>query len=265
MDQLAKFEKVFGEYIYSQLELEKDTNFDLPYFQNAKQLLKQISGLEGPISNIPDQINVISFNYTLGPRFQQLMNDEFQGKFKSWNNIHGLSCFEDPVAQTAFEHSGNIPAPIFGIGPQEELSNIRVIFTKPYRLIVNKTKNIRQDIDFSKINKIIIYGHSLGKADYSYFEYIFDNCNLYEGNIDLVFYFWPGKEEDQKSNYLKEVRTQEYERKYTQKVINLLNNYGRRSGLAREDIVTKLALNGKLTVLPNPKITNYKKVKESDK
>lgn len=44
------------------------------------------------------------------------------------------------------------------------------------------------------------------------------------------------------------------ERQYTEKVVTLLNVYGKDSNLARGDIVTKLAIEGRLSVLPNPDI-----------
>ena len=39
--------------------------------------------------------------------------------------------------------------------------------------------------------RIKFYGHSLGEADYSYFQAIFDSVKLYEGDTRLVFYFRP--------------------------------------------------------------------------
>jgi hypothetical protein len=40
---------------------------------------------------------------------------------------------------------------------------------------------------------IKFYGHSLGEADYSYFQAIFDSVKLYGGGTRLVFYFRPHK------------------------------------------------------------------------
>ena len=124
----------------------------------------------------------------------------------------------------------------------------RVIFTKPYRIINNKFTAIRQEFEFNDFDKIIVYGHSLGKADYSYFKYIFDETSIYTRPIKLIFYYWPGL---YKTDL---VEKQLIERQYTEKVVTLLNVYGKDSNLARGDIVTKLAIEGRLSVLPNPDI-----------
>lgn len=43
---------------------------------------------------------------------------------------------------------------------------------------------------------IKFYGHSLSKADYSYFQSIFDYYNLYgNSSVDLVFYYSKGYEQ----------------------------------------------------------------------
>ena len=46
---------------------------------------------------------------------------------------------------------------------------------------------------------IKFYGHSLGKADYSYFQSIFDGVDLYESKTVLVFYY-PYDDSDEENN-----------------------------------------------------------------
>ena len=44
------------------------------------------------------------------------------------------------------------------------------------------------DSIFTKDMDVIkFYGHSLARADYSYFQYIFDMYDLYNSNIKLIF------------------------------------------------------------------------------
>lgn len=248
--QLLDFEKAFSQYIYLQMGVSISGNFESPYFKRAESLLREIT--DDSLEEEPE-LNVWSFNYTLGPRFQKKLNDE-QWNIPIWNNIHGLACYDDPSASWIARNNGKIPAPIFGIDPEDNLSlrgyeaPARVIFTKPYRIINNKFNSIRQEIKFNDYNKIIVYGHSLGEADYSYFKYIFDETRIYTGPVKLIFYYWPGLCESNP------VEKQLNERKYTEVIVKILNLYGKDSSLAREDIVTKLAIEGRLTILPNPEI-----------
>ncbi|GGD04270.1 hypothetical protein GCM10011573_37260 [Enterococcus wangshanyuanii] len=39
------------------------------------------------------------------------------------------------------------------------------------------------------IEQIIFFGHSLSVADYSYFQSIFDYYNIYDSDVDLIFYY----------------------------------------------------------------------------
>ncbi len=250
LTQLLDFEKEFSHYIYSQMKMDENLNFESPYFQKAKLLLRKISN---PFNEFKAELNVWSFNYTLGPRFKNKLSGE-DWNVTAWNNIHGLSCFDDPQARGIVKSNDKIPAPVFGIDPDDDLSSRmhipqgRVIFTKPYRIINNKFTAIRQEFEFNDFDKIIVYGHSLGKADYSYFKYIFDETSIYTRPIKLIFYYWPGL---YKTDL---VEKQLIERQYTEKVVTLLNVYGKDSNLARGDIVTKLAIEGRLSVLPNPDI-----------
>lgn len=284
---LNQFEEVFSKYICLQMDIEHSKNLNSPYFQCAKELLKNITEMK--LGDRPE-INVWSFNYTLGPRFQDKLKDD-GWDLHTWNNIHGMACHNDPDAKSAIKHTGEIPAPILGVNPNDILSlpnykiPERVIFIKPYRLINNKFRNARQEFSFKNIDKIIIYGHSLGEADYSYFEYIFDAIDIYSKDVELVFYYWPGelsideikqripkdvfdKVKQQISGnspeeikrkiiefFTDKIEQKNMERKYTEKVVKMLNRYGANSDFAKDDIVTKLAVQGRLSILPNSKIS----------
>lgn len=81
------------------------------------------------------------------PKFADCNSKNNGVKINSWKNIHGLACFNDPKAQASLKTQGSIPAPIFGVDPENVLncrSDARMLFTKPYRLIINKIKNIQQ-------------------------------------------------------------------------------------------------------------------------
>lgn len=68
-----------------------------------------------------------------------------------------------------------------------------------------------------KTFSIVFFGHSLSRADYSYFESIFSTVDLYYGYTSLVFLY---------SNYATGVRESE-----VAKVLALLDYYGTRSVL----------------------------------
>ena len=68
----------------------------------------------------------------------------------------------------------------------------------------------------SDVDEIIFYGHSLAKADYSYFQSIFDYYDIYQGDIKLTFQY---------SIYNKTKRKQ-IEKKQMSSISNLLSSYG---------------------------------------
>lgn len=86
---------------------------------------------------------------------------------------------------------------IFGIDGKDCMDNpVAVPFTKTYRLMLrggSRTGGLVSTANSSNLQDatdvIKFYGHSLGKADYSYFQSIFDGVDLYESETVLVFYF----------------------------------------------------------------------------
>ncbi len=139
---------------------------------------------------------------------------------------------------------------IVGIDASECISNPNVApFTKTYRIMdTNTTKKLRLDgrkiVEQNKIlqdfDVIKFFGHSLAKADYSFFQSIFDFVNLYSSSTELIFYYvLYGNKTDL------EVRTETLDR-----VINLLTAYG--ETLDNKDhgknLIHKLLLEGRLSI-----------------
>lgn len=88
----------------------------------------------------------------------------------------------------------------------------------------------------------------MNQADYSYFKSIFDQYDIFHSNVKLEFYYYPGNDE---------VTAKSNEREVMKNVVKLLTSYG--NTLANEhgeNIVNKLILEQRLSVLPNPQI-NY--------
>ena len=91
------------------------------------------------------------------------------------------------------------------------------------------------------------YGHSLGDADYSYFQAIFDEVSLYESNTRLIFYY----NKSRPNTTLQEKAVQE---EMFEKVNRLITAYG--TTLDNEDhgrnLLHKLLLEGRLTIKQAP-------------
>lgn len=253
LNELNKFEAIFSDYIYTQLEKGINSHFKGNYFNKAHELLLNLINNE---QSLPTEVNILSFNYSAGPRFQSKENIKLKNiktKILSWNNIHGMACYKEANARHVINHDDNpLPAPIFGIdnhdiAKDDSVDDLRVMFTKAYRIMDNENGTVVKRPVFSNIDEIIVYGHSLGRADYTYFISLFDECNLYDSDVKLTFYFWPG---DDKEN---SVSVQKQRRKYTQAVTNLLNSYGRTSDKAHgENMLTKLELEKRISVRQNP-------------
>lgn len=173
-------------------------NFDLLTTQEEKEVIvyqteyqtnthwKKVNVLNKEFLKLKN-VHILSFNYTA--LFDILLVDApcF------YNNVHGKLCNKKCEGC----NSSNI---IFGIDDsiiqsQAENSELR-LFSKTYRKMLDATpptkilpaNNIPVTIKF--------YGHSLSKADYSYFQSIFDYYNLYgNNNVDLVFNYSKGYEQ----------------------------------------------------------------------
>lgn len=171
--------------------------------------------------------SVLSFNYTTPFIYSNRIVDE-----ANVVNIHG-------------KLDGEI---VFGVDGKECMSDLDALpFTKTYRVASMGVKmgdplydTVSGGIGWSKTTTIRFFGHSLGEADYSYFQSIFDGVNLYGGSTKLVFYFrsWPGKDEE------------ELHAETVRSVTKLLTTYG--ATLDNRDhgknLMHKLLLEGRLEV-----------------
>ncbi|BDR57444.1 AbiH family protein [Xylocopilactobacillus apis] len=246
LNDLNQFEEIFADYIVKQVL--NNRNFQDFYPNLLSRLIKNLDQTE---EEKPVNVDVISFNYSLTLPFKEKFNRDHGDKVHilSWSNIHGVAFFKDSAAEQAVLQSisyvsgFHLPAPIFGIDNHDILSDgkqddPRIIFTKSFRLIDNNVNIIRDDMSYENIDLITIYGHSLARADYSYFETIFDNCDIYSSKTKLEFYYHPGD------------HAQLEKRKAVRKVVNLLTDYGNTlDGRHGENIVNKMILENRLQVI----------------
>ncbi|WP_371683376.1 AbiH family protein [Olsenella sp. Marseille-P4559] len=169
--ELLKLEHAFGEYLANEVETNDG------YAEKCKTLYQAMEW-DGKKSGdgYYSSTSVLSFNYT------DLIERFFDGgEDGAFANIHGK------LGQEI----------IFGIDGKDCMDNPdAVAFTKTFRLMrrggtrtdklisTANSANLRDATDVIKF-----YGHSLGKADYSYFQSIFDGVDLYESKTILVFYY----------------------------------------------------------------------------
>lgn len=239
LTQLYEFEDRFADFINHQMHIKKGA-----YESAANNLIRCLTRI--PYVNDKDYLDyldVLSFNYSLDRSFaNKLFSNYTDICLCSWCNIHGVA----KKFGSEFPNK-NHWRPIFGIdnhdiSDKKASEDPRIMFTKSYRLLDNNIFSLTssEHAGYSGTDLITVYGHSLNRADYSYFETIFDENNLYNSKTKLQVYY-NGKENDieEKHNCITNV-------------VNLLNNYGQTLGDTHgENIVNKMILENRLEVLPN--------------
>ena len=177
LKELNEFEKDFGKYIKSQHSVNQDCKNnnikESEFITLAIRTIEQLCSLDNLVS-------IDSFNY-------DSINDS-----RIKNKIYNLN--------------GDCDNPIFGIDSNAfEADDYRYIFTKTNRRMeldmIKKEERVTVPFD-----NVVIYGHSLNKADYNYFFALFDKLNLIDSsnNSKVVFAYslYPGsKPEDIRKNY----------------------------------------------------------------
>jgi len=221
LDELITFERRFAQYLKEQVESNTS------YLPNATKLMNLM--IEDN-----EKVNIINFNYT-NPFNSDSPNSEgrqLKDIVSEVTNVHGT-----------LDDNNNI----FGVDATAQLENGAHIFTKTYRKMLQDSPS--RALPWH-VHKIKFYGHSLGSADYSYFHSIFDNYNLYGGDlafgqprneqVELQFYF----------TVYDESKKIEITRNATERVHNLITAYG--ATLDNKDkgknLLHKLLLEGRLKI-----------------
>lgn len=224
-DELAILERDFSRY------LSDAVNACTDYFNSASALMKKILGLELPSQK--DHIlsgSILSFNYTRPCGIYTL-----GGEPVSQVNVHGSLGNEI----------------VFGIDGKDYMTDGDVLpFTKTYRLMAldlpgtSTLVEMPNTIGGGGTQIIKFYGHSLGPADYSYFQATFDAVDLYAGDTKLIFLFKPYPVDG------KMLSEDEARRDMMNRAIRLLTEYG--ETLDNKDhgknLIHKLLLEGRLSV-----------------
>lgn len=223
MGELHKLEIDFQTYLNQEIEREE-------YKSKAENFLQTIV-IEG---GYPSSYSVFSFNYT----------NSCSGNFGTqiaFRNVHG-----------ALNQNSNESKIIFGIdniSSDSRAEDIGYRFTKAYRTMRLYTE-LENDMAFGdKIDNIFtedmdvikFYGHSLARADYCYFQYIFDMYDLYNSNIKLIFYY--SKIE---GRTVEEVRQEQY-----RNITKLIEQYGETldNKAHGRNLLTRLIQTGRLKIV----------------
>lgn len=182
--ELFKLEQAFSEYLAKEVETNEE------YAEKCKTLYQAIER-DGKKAgdDYYSSTSVLSFNYT------DLIGQFFDGgEDGAFVNIHG-------------KLGGEI---IFGIDGKDCMDNPNAVtFTKTFRLMrrggsrTDKLIGTANSANLQGATDVIkFYGHSLGKADYSYFQSIFDGVDLYESKTVLVFYYpYDGSDEENNESW----------------------------------------------------------------
>lgn len=224
LKELNEFEKMFGNYI---AQINNDL-FDIGMGtfkdKNIECKVRKIFEVDNNITNI-----VINFNYT---NYLEKMD-----YISEMTNIHGT--FENPI---------------FGID-NTEIGNDREFYylTKTSRVLFNNT--IKEEFKLPnkiEISKICFFGHSLARADYSYFQSIFDYYDIYNSEVKLEFKYYNYIKDDKKlTDKEKKERKDEVKSNMHKSVIELMNDYGNTaSNKSRgQNLLHKLILENRIKIV----------------
>ena len=272
LQSLNKFEQNFANFVVEQIQ--KKNQDKVTYIDAASKLLSliiqpHVEALDINIhpENYPGigllgiNIDILNFNYSLNQadisKIESRKINSEPLKIKSFTNIHG-------IATNSLKNKNKFPAPIFGVDSYDILMSSkennpsfddpRIIFTKSFRLMDNHINDIRTSNFQDNVDVITFFGHSLSHADYSYFESIFDKYQILNSDVKLEFYYYPGEVKG-KTELEIQAENKRQERKTMKSVVELLTSYGETAANVHgENIVNKLMLEQRLSVLPYPEM-----------
>lgn len=228
MKDLHVLEEEFAKYLQRAVSKSDD------YIDRASTLMIELMLYERPSEEEYDvQESILSFNYT-----RAALGFQSKEHVINYVNVHGRL-------------GGEI---VFGIDGSRIMGNELVVpFTKTYRVMALNPPDIGKIVEVPAnasthghgTRVIKFYGHSLGKADYSYFQAIFDAVNLYEGETKLIFFFRPHEKKSGDCGTVEEAK-----KDVMSKAIALLTAYG--ATLDNKDhgtnLIHKLLIEGRLVV-----------------
>lgn len=166
LSSLKEYEHIFARYLEKQVEENESYREKAAVYYST---IRDACIEESQQKNF--ESSILNFNYTTPFRPE----DPRLGIIDA-RNIHGS------IGGTET---------IFGIDGKDVVEDDPALrFTKTYRLMsLEPHENGTVKLCDSDTSYIKIFGHSLSRADYSYFQSIFDTVNLYGGETRLVFLY----------------------------------------------------------------------------
>ena len=142
-------------------------------------------------------------------------------------------------------HGSIYDAIIIGVDSKEMKDESKIPFTKTFRKLITPGNKAVLDADF---DEIVIYGHSLGPQDYSYFLSIFDYVDLYGGHASVKFIYSDDFVKEDPSDPT--CSKQQHGKDMAKKLFSLIDTYGRSLNRGGKDsgqnLTHKLILEGRL-------------------
>lgn len=218
MDELKKYEGAFKEYLSQ--EIEKSEEYIARCNQQIDILISADKYKQDVV--IPSlKVKILSFNYTKPFQISAV------GKINGLKNVHGSL------------DKSNI---VFGIDEFSEAATEFVKFTKTYRTLA-MTKEYGEKLYSKDLRTIKFFGHSLGEADYSYFQSIFDGIDLYGSDVKVIFYYSRFHENESDNNREEEIQYQ--------RITKLFKRYGETRGNSYhgKNLMHKLILEGRISIV----------------
>ncbi len=211
LEELKEFESSFSQY------LDEQITGNTAYARNVINLYEIV------VADSTISTQVLSFNYTPKIKKDILVYRNIHGSLEDKNIIFGIDA--------SFNEN------------EDSFDPYLVKFTKTSRILklTNNAMTINEtDWNGENVDQIIIYGHSLGEADYSYFQSIFDSVNLYHSSTRLVFAY---------SIYDSD-RMEEIETTYETAVEKLMTRYGQSFSNQNHgrNLLHKLLLEGRVQI-----------------
>lgn len=224
LDELIRFEKKFGAYI-------KKATGTTEYQDDAEDLVKRLC-------DAPQNLYVDSFNYSA---FRFIAPTGLTINFGDKDQV----CTKNRVIRHI---NGNYSNPIFGIDLTEDEKRKHpqcIRFTKTSRRLQQDSHCLTQTIREwpESVNHAVVFGHSLNRMDYDYFNYLFTilHFNAFEldkmGSIEFVYSIYnPQKADEIRSNY-------------ADAIYNLIDYYeGHVNGMKQKVLANLLRFSGKLKI-----------------
>ncbi|MEM0562440.1 AbiH family protein [Leuconostoc mesenteroides subsp. mesenteroides] len=221
--QLTYLEKLLNMYLLQEIDKNPE------YSKITQQKIFTLSKLA--IDKSDYRVKVLSFNYTpikFDPDTHTLpiIVKNVHGELTP--AVRGDSNIILGIDQSLLFSDGNVQFSI-------------VEFTKTYRtLFLQKHVTVTESSFINKHIKVVkFYGHSLGSADYSYFQSIFDELDIYNREVYLFFYY---------SNYDEVDRgPEQYERVY-----QLMSDYGMsmQNVSQGKNLLHKMQLENRISITP---------------